>query len=214
MIKLFPGQHEDEKVICVIHKHWMAYIVHIVGSILITLTMITCFILFFIYYYNQGEIFYLQIATVVLSCMLLSSYFLIFYNFVDHYLDSLAITDKRLIDIKRHGFFRQEINEVHLLDVENVTVQVAGIFPHYMKFGDLHIQTAGQEDRDIVVSHMPKAHKLARLIMEIHTQHINESKRIGVDSEFFRSIDFGFGGKMDLEQKKNNVLKEYLKNSN
>lgn len=65
----------------------------------------------------------------------------------NYYLDAWVLTPVRLVDIEQHGLFRREMSECRLDRIQDVTVEVRGILPTLLKFGDVHVQTAGEMRR-------------------------------------------------------------------
>jgi uncharacterized membrane protein YdbT with pleckstrin-like domain len=72
---------------------------------------------------------------------------ILFYNWVDYYLDMFIITDKQIIDVAQRGIFNRRLAQYPLSRIQDVMVESKGIFPTMLHFGDLHIQTAGAQAR-------------------------------------------------------------------
>lgn len=68
-----------------------------------------------------------------------------FFSFIDYYLDIWIITNERIIDVRQQGFFSRIISENRLRNIQDVSSEVHGFFPTVLKYGDVHIQTAGTE---------------------------------------------------------------------
>jgi uncharacterized membrane protein YdbT with pleckstrin-like domain len=68
----------------------------------------------------------------------------------DHWLDMWIITNKRVIDIEQHGFFRREVSSFPLDRIQDVTYGMNGIIATWLKFGDVRIQTASISDTFIM----------------------------------------------------------------
>ena len=198
MIKFFPNQKPNEQVLYAIRRHWISYMPHVIfgsavfiASVLVIIGLLS----------NLSDFSILTIAgtTIGISMALLSTLFIMLFGFVDHYLDLLIITNERLIDIKQHGFFKQETKEIHLLDIENVNSHVEGPLGVYLKYGHLIIQTGPDEDERIIIRTIPQASKVARALMELHSKHITEPNQpLAIDDQGIE--DYGFGGKVESEE--------------
>jgi len=70
-----------------------------------------------------------------------------FFNFIDYYLNVFALTNERIIDIKQEGFFARTISEQRLSRVQDVTSEVDGLFPTIFKYGNILVQTAGEQEQ-------------------------------------------------------------------
>ncbi len=72
---------------------------------------------------------------------------ILFYNWVDYYLDLFIITDKQIIDVAQAGIFNRTVVKYPLFRVQDVMAESKGVFPTILHFGDLNIQTAGAAQR-------------------------------------------------------------------
>ncbi|MCD4761377.1 PH domain-containing protein [bacterium] len=143
-----PNKLPNEKIIKVIRRDIFILfkkIVMFLGLILLPV------IFFYFFIYAQPGIFNgtLSYPLIVLGT---SAYFLFvwlffFFSFIDYYLDVWIITNERIIDIEQRGFFSRIIAEHKLFRVQDVTSEVHGFFPTILKYGDVHIQTAGVKQR-------------------------------------------------------------------
>lgn len=70
-----------------------------------------------------------------------------FATLADYYLDVWIITSERVIAIEQRGLFRREVSEFTILRVQDVSTNIAGFIPTALDFGELQVQTAGEEKR-------------------------------------------------------------------
>lgn len=66
-----------------------------------------------------------------------------FIVWTNYYLDVWIVTDHRIVDIEQFSLFSRDVSEFRLDRVQDLTVEVKGILPTLLNFGDLHVQTAG-----------------------------------------------------------------------
>lgn len=80
-----------------------------------------------------------------------------FIEWTDYYLDLWVITDRRIIDVEQKGFFHREVTSFKFEQIQDITVETRGLIETFLKFGTLHIQTAGH-NREIVIrdAHQPE----------------------------------------------------------
>jgi hypothetical protein len=77
--------------------------------------------------------------------------------------DIWVVTNQRVIDsIKRH-WFHHGMASADLVDVEDIAVKREGLFATAFKFGDLHLQTAGERP-NFVLSGIPQPGTVLALI--------------------------------------------------
>lgn len=91
------------------------------------------------------------------SVWLLILWTMFFIEWTDYYLDIWIITNKRIIDVEQKGFFHREVTSFNYNQIQDITVETRGILETFLKFGTLHIQTAGH-NRDIIIkdAHYPE----------------------------------------------------------
>ena len=127
--------------------------------------------------YLTGQISYP--ALLVLAIIYYLAIWLFFYtNFVDYYLDMWIITNDRLIDVRQEALFSRTIAELDLYKIQDVTSEVKGIIPTIFNYGNIHIQTAGQEERFNLLN-IPNPHDLRKKIADLSEEdrkyHIKQS---------------------------------------
>ena len=143
----FQGQHENETVLMVIHRHWFNIVMHL-GTIII----LSIFLL--------GGISFLPslfpTATTadntlffgfVQNTLLLFLWLFGFLVWIDYYFDVWVVTNERIVNIEQKGLFNRSISELRFSRVQDVTATVDGIVPTVLNFGDVHVQTAAEEER-------------------------------------------------------------------
>ncbi len=126
---------------------------------------------------------------IAILTLLLTTLFVWTYAFVvwlDYHLDIWIVTTERIIDTELLGLFQRNLSEFKLSRIQDVSVDVHGIFPTLLDYGNVHIQTAGVT-RQFVFQQVPKPQKIKRLILEAHDTymtahlaHAHEAKRTGM----------------------------------
>jgi hypothetical protein len=181
----FPGQTPTEKVFLVLRRSFITY----VSFLLIAGIMsIPIFILAFLLM-RYPDIFANEtinkIITLAGSAYLLFILGLLLYGFVDFYLDVYIITDERIVDIKQTGFFRREISELHLREVQDVSARVKGFFPTFFHYGDIFIQTAAEKENFIFYS-IQHPYRVSKKIADLHENQI-ERDRLQIEETLLRA---------------------------
>jgi len=85
----------------------------------------------------------------------------------NYYLDVWLITTKRIIDIEQFSLFSRDMSEFRLDRIQDVTIEVKGILPTLLHFGDVHVQTAGA-DRDFIIKGVPNPYKFRDILVKEH----------------------------------------------
>src|SRR3989339_70988 len=95
------------------------------------------------------------------------SVWLFFYTaFVNYFLDMWIITNDRIVDIRQKGLFARVVAELDLFRVQDVTSEAHGIFATMFDFGNVYIQTAGEQER-FVFYNIPEPHKIREAIIRL-----------------------------------------------
>ncbi len=89
---------------------------------------------------------------------------LFFLRWTDYYLDVWIITNQRVIDIEHRGVFNSEVSTFRLEHIEDVTVEVHGVIATFLKFGTVHIHTAG-ESPDFVIRDANRPFEIKNALM-------------------------------------------------
>lgn len=81
---------------------------------------------------------------------LLALWVIFFMHWTDYYLDVWIVTNRRVIDVEQKGVFHFEVSTFRLEQIQDVTIEVKGVLATFLKFGTIHIHTAG-ESPDFVI---------------------------------------------------------------
>ena len=141
MISLNP----DEKILMVLRRHWFV----MVGPTILLVVLLLFPSLFFTlaprFFPSIGEDPSFQpVINFYLSLYILTILLYLFIFWSDYYLDIWIITTKRLIDIEQRGLFNRQISEMNLNNIQNVSIEIKGVVPTLLKFGNLRVETAGE----------------------------------------------------------------------
>lgn len=99
------------------------------------------------------------------SAFFLGGWLFIFQSFIDYWLDVFILTDKRILDIEQGGLFSRTVSELRLYRTQDVTAEVKGILHTLLDYGDVYVQTAGEQER-FHVRNIPHPNNVAKLILE------------------------------------------------
>jgi len=131
--------------------------------------------------------------------MIVGSYILFVWSFlamswVNYYYDVFIVTNERILDAELKTFFTREIGELNLAQLQNVEVKIIGFLETLLRFGDVHIRTAGQHP-DFTFDKVPNPSVIANELLEIHERLIGQSygdKSLGergiVERKSFREV--------------------------
>ena len=169
MIKLNP----DEKILMVIRRHWFVMVGPVV-LLIILLVFPSIFLTTVPYFYpalnNSPEIQPMINFSLALYILTVILYLFIWWS--DYYLDIWIITNKRLVDIEQKGLFNRHISEMNVENIQNVTLQIEGLIPTLLKFGNLLVETAGEGQ--FKIKDAPNLYEAKDLLLRFSNHHTNQ----------------------------------------
>ena len=147
--------HKNETVLLSRRKHWFILFGELSGISLLAMTPFVLYPFLTGYEFFIGSYSITIYLTGVWATFLGSAWLLIFWMrgmgiWTDYYLDIWIITNKRIVDNEQKGFFHRETSILRLEKIQDVTIETQGIIPTLLNFGDIHVQTAGEEQEFIM----------------------------------------------------------------
>ncbi len=163
---LFPGQEPNEKIILVLRRHgWILFkIIFFYGILFLAPLLVKQIII------NYSDLMTAELA-VILASLFLSLYYIFILTFffrawLDYYLDIWIITSERIVNIEQKGLFSREISTQRLYRIQDVTAEVKGILPTFFHYGNVYVQTAGEEQR-FIFKQIPDPYTVTKKIMAL-----------------------------------------------
>ena len=112
------------------------------------------------------------------SMFFLYAWLFLFQNFVDYALDIWIVTNRRILNIEQRGLFGRTVSELRLYRIQDVTATINGFIQTVFDYGDIEIQTAGENQRFIFES-VPHPNAITKTILEYAEQdrkeHLDEA---------------------------------------
>jgi len=139
----FEGQLPDETTIKVLRQHWFIMfkdIALVVFSLVPIVVVISVGLTTFDYLYAN----LIWLATTI---VLLFWWFWLFYQITMYLLNTVLITDHRIIVSKQLGLFRRSVAELDMRKVQDVSVNVNGMIETMLDFGSIEVQSAAAEKK-------------------------------------------------------------------
>ena len=164
--RYFPSQKPEEKIFLLLRRHWFTYVAFLVIAAVMSIPLFALLV----YWLINPQVF--TPALINLAILGSSAYFLfivalLFFGFIDYYLDVYIVTNERIVDIEQNGFFKRKISELHLHQVQDVNAQVKGLFATIMHYGDIYIQTAGERE-NFIFNSVPNPYRISKIIVDLH----------------------------------------------
>jgi membrane protein YdbS with pleckstrin-like domain len=137
----------DEKIIFQMRSHWITFFGELVLVIILAVLPIAVGIFFSLIWPS------LLVGDISRPLLILaaSAYYLMIWaflitKFISYYLDVYLVTTYRVLDVQQNGLFSRTVAELDLARVQDVTSEVKGLLHTIMNFGNVYIQTAGEQE--------------------------------------------------------------------
>ena len=163
--KEFPGQHDDETVEFVFRQHPLVMRKQLIFG-LFGLVVAALPFDFPQVYDSPALTHWTGIVALAIVIAVLYTWF---HRWVGWFYSVYIVSDRRVIEIKQHGFFKRSVNEWQLNNISNVNYEVGGLQAVIFGFGDI---TAKSYLGDF---HIKTVHHPA----EIHQQLLDAVRRGG-----------------------------------
>ena len=154
----------------VVHRHWfdiLSQFVIIFAMLLLFFGSFT-FIPFLLPSFN--EILGANLLYFIQNSFLTFIWMLFFIIWIDYYFDVWIVTNERIVNIEQRGLFSRGVSELELENIQDITVEVLGIIPTFLNYGDLYVQTAAEKER-FVFHNVPNPYAIKDLIMNLQKTH-------------------------------------------
>lgn len=177
----FPGKHPEEVILLLQRRHWYL----IFGRIArwAVLSFLPLLVIFLLGRFTEGFSFDPTTVTGAAITLGVSAYLLIvwllfFQDWVDFYLDSMILTNERVVRIEQRGIFNRVVSQLTLDRIQDVTTETKGILPTFLGFGTLTIETAGEQE-NFVFDSMPNVAAVQAQLL----QYAKAAPRMGVERQ-------------------------------
>lgn len=161
---------EGERIIHTCRRHWLIFVVAILQ---IAIAIVALTVLFFLTDTLLAGLtheirVYLPLAVILLLQVL---WLVLFMIITDYYLDVWMVTDRHLIFIELHGLFNRTVSIINLDKIQDISVQVFGIFATILKFGKVRVQSAGTVS-EFIFKDVPRPYEVKDLILRTRDELI------------------------------------------
>ncbi len=164
--KYFEAQKDDEEVLYIIRRHWFT----------LALPLVVAFLMYLMGFLGifllpsldpsvvSGYSYNIYILSISLLFLFPGAY--LYSVGVLYYLNVILITNENIVEIHQVRFFAREISELGFEKIQDVSSKESGIFQSLLNFGQIEIQTAG-ENRNFIFPNIPNPSEWATVIMDL-----------------------------------------------
>ena len=159
----FDGQEKDENVILLLRRHPFTILLPLSLFGLAGFVPVVVGLIFWLPILAHG---WLNLFLSISSVWFLAFWLAIFYSLTIYTLDTVIITDRRIIDSDQRGLFNRKISELHSHRIQDVSTHTNGLIETILKFGDITVQTAASE-KQFIFHQIPKPDRVKDVIMQV-----------------------------------------------
>lgn len=176
--KIFSPEHiksigDNERIIKIVHRHWFNIIKQFFPIFLMAGFMFSMMVFLpsYVEIFQQPGAY--KILLFVESMFFIFIWIFAFFIWIDYYFDIWIITSEKIINVEQRGMFIRSVSEVKFERIQDVTVEVIGMIPTILNYGDVFIQTAGEKER-FIFRQVAEPYKLKDTIMELQKERVSE----------------------------------------
>jgi membrane protein YdbS with pleckstrin-like domain len=167
----------DERVLCSVKQHPFGILIIYIATAVafaIGLSMISYFLSELFgsnsYVYAIWALTAIVLAVIIFAILLLSSYV---YN-----QSILTVTDKNIVLIMQKSLYDRKVSHVSLANIEDVTSEQIGIISSFFNFGNITIETAGEQS-NFEFNLCPHPNRVSRIILDAKYDFLQRTGRTG-----------------------------------
>lgn len=172
----FRGQHENEEVLRVIHRHWFDILTHFFAILTLSILLVAGLFAFPLLFPDIVGAKNARLFLFVENTFFILLWLFGFLLWIDYYFDVWIITSERIINIEQKGLFVRHISELGFSRIQDVTAEVEGILPTVLNYGDVLVQTAGEETR-FTFRQVPDPYRVKDMVMKLSKSALNDDLR-------------------------------------
>ncbi len=163
----FHDQEEGEKVILILRAHIFTVLAPLVSILFAALLPLFAKLAFGAEIALRGwDTLFLFAASVLYALLWIAG----FYVLMLYALNTVILTDKRIIENEQKGLFSRKVSELHLYRVQDVSVHLEGTIPTLLSFGNIIVQTAAAE-KEFTFRNIPRPEYVKDAIMRAANAH-------------------------------------------
>lgn len=160
------GEDADEKILYIFRRAFITNLDWIFITLVLTLTPVVANIILLAAGGSARELISPFFAFSLNIFWYLFVFGFAFQNFLNWFFNLYVITDKRIMDLDFVGLLHKNISETSLHNIEDVTSTVSGALKITFNYGNVFIQTAG-ENREFEFHDVANPSKVRDILSDI-----------------------------------------------
>ncbi|MFA6917923.1 MAG: PH domain-containing protein [Candidatus Gracilibacteria bacterium] len=137
--KYFKGQQENEEFICFFRHHWVTLLqefMYFIVFMAVVVLVISYINTIKSVMQNNAELKAFFVIGFALGTAYLHKFFMRMFT---HFVNIGIITDMRIIDCKKTLFFRDTVEAIDMINIQDIEQKGEGLLPNILGYGDINI---------------------------------------------------------------------------
>ena len=159
----------DERLVSVIKRHFFGIFViyiQVTAALAIGIGLIYFLLPNFV---DRGEVEVYRIVGIIAGMIVVVMAVILIIATMIYYNSRLILTDQNITQVLQIGLFNRKVSQLAVTNIEDVTAHKSGIFSTILDYGELNIETAG-EQVNFIFLYCPRPDFYARQILEAREQ--------------------------------------------
>jgi uncharacterized membrane protein YdbT with pleckstrin-like domain len=173
----FHGQKENEQIILMVRRHWFNILEQFFVVFLMILLLLGSWIILPLFFPKVITSSFDVLFNFLRNLFGMLIWIIFFLIWIDYYFDVWIITDKRVVNIEQKGLFNRMVSELELTRIQDITTEVTGVIPTMLNYGDVFIQTAGENPR-FIFRQVPDPYGIKDTLMNLQKKRSREEAQI------------------------------------
>ncbi|MBI2620946.1 PH domain-containing protein [candidate division WWE3 bacterium] len=162
----FDGEDSGEEILLVLRRHLITNLGWIVVSIALVILPTVSKPLLLSLGIGHASTFSPSFTFILTSFWYLFAFGFIFENFLLWFFNVYIVTNKRIVDMDFGGILFRNISDAPLRNIEDVTHTISGAAQVIFNYGNVAIQTAG-EQRELEFELVPRPARVQDIISDL-----------------------------------------------
>jgi len=162
----FKDLNGTESVVRVIHRSWFYLLQQFFLVFLISGVFAAGLFYAPLFFPDMFQAEYQTVLAFMENFFMLAIWTYSFLIWVDYYFDIWIITTERIVNIEQKGMFTRSVSELRFSKIQDITTEVTGFIPTILNFGDVKVQTAGEES-EFIFRTISDPYHIKSVIMEL-----------------------------------------------
>lgn len=160
----FETQQKEEPIVLLLRRHWLTNVGWLILSGLMVLAPLLLPLVPDLLGYFPPNF---RLIFIILWYLLTLSF--VFEKFLGWFFDIYLVTDERVVDVLFYSMTFKQIADAGLDKIQDITYRTRGVAGSIFNYGDILIQTAGEQP-NIEFKSVPRPAEVVKILNELITQ--------------------------------------------